>query len=258
MIDGDDLVVRFLWNAMPRKDAQIATLTFATAGAYTPARPWPRDAKLTSRWQVALTHWGTGAELASASGATRSVDVRTGDHVTEARVPLNALPAGPWTLTGGAGLGDPASPGRYWTVPVGLATADRPGAGLASPTNVWTLLFSEDDPWTFDELHQADELAAGTAGHSTETVDPNLLRARATRAAEPRTGDHSRMFTSRLADGDGIDKVPGLDGGRPPRRNSRPSLRTRAASRAGSTTAGSRTTRCASPRATRRPRPSGR
>jgi predicted esterase len=211
-IDGDALIVRFLWNAMPRKDAQIATLTFATADAYTPPRAWPRGANLTSRWQVALTHWGTGAALVSADGVARGVDVHTGDHVTEARIPLSALPPGPWKLTGGAGLDDPASPGHYWTVPVGLASADRPGGGVAAPTNVWTLLFSDDDPWTFDELHQGDELAAGIAGHATATVDPALLRSRATRAPDMRTGDLSRMFTSRLADGDGIDKVPGLDG----------------------------------------------
>jgi predicted esterase len=210
-ISGDHLFVRFVWNAMPRPDAQIATLTFAPAGATTPPREWPRGAKLSSRWQVALTHWGTGAALTAADGKEQRVVSRTGDHVTEARIPLSALPSGPWKLTGGAGLGDPASPGRYWTVPAGPPADDRPGGGLAAPTAVWDLLFADDDPWTFDELHQSDALAAATAGQATETVDPELLRRRATRRPAIRTGELSRMFTSRLAEGDGIDKIPGLD-----------------------------------------------
>ena len=37
-VEGGQLYVRFLWNSMPRPDAQIATLTFATAGATTAAR----------------------------------------------------------------------------------------------------------------------------------------------------------------------------------------------------------------------------
>jgi poly(3-hydroxybutyrate) depolymerase len=210
-VDGDDLFVRFAWNAMPRRDAQIATLAFATAGDQPAARLWPRGASLSSRWQVALTHWGTGALLTSAGGRERSVAVRTADHVTDARIPLSELPPGPWTLTGGSGLDDPASPGHYWKVPVGLATNATPGAGGASPTNVWDLLFANDDPWTFDELHQGDELAAGTAGHATASADPALMRRHRTSRPSVRTGDLSRMFTSRLADGDGIDKVPGLE-----------------------------------------------
>jgi predicted esterase len=210
--DGSDLFVRFAWNAMPRADAQIATLTFAPAGESTPARQWPRGAKLSSRWRVALTAWGTGATLTAAGGSEQHVTTRTGDHVTEARIPLSALPPGSWTLTGGAGLNDPASPGSYWSVPAGPAGADRPGGGAAAPTAVWDLLFSDDDPWTFDELHQGDELAAGTAGRATATVNPDLLRRHTSRRPPLRTGDLSRMFTSRLADGDGIDKTPGLEG----------------------------------------------
>src|SRR4051794_17375336 len=115
-IDGPDLVVRFVWNAMPRPDAQIATLTFATAtaGAGAAPREWPHGAALTSPWQAALTQWGTGATLAAADGSQRKLGVRSGDHVTDVRVPLDALPAGPWALTGGAGLADPAAPDTYW------------------------------------------------------------------------------------------------------------------------------------------------
>jgi predicted esterase len=211
-----NLFVRFVWNAMPRPDAQMATLTFATAGAAAPAKPWPHGAQLSSAWQVALTHWGTGAALsAAAGGAERPVTARVGDHVTDARIPLSALPPGPWVLTGGAGLADPAAPGQYWAVPPGAPASDRPGSGAAegtSSTSVWDLLFSDDEPWTFDEWHQSDELAAGTVEHATATVDPQLLRGGATRRPPPRTGDLSRMFISRLAGGDGIEKVPGLAG----------------------------------------------
>ena len=52
-------------------------------------------------------------------GASRSVEVRTGDHVMEARVPvpLSALPPAPWSITGGAGLHDPLTEGQYWFRP---------------------------------------------------------------------------------------------------------------------------------------------
>ena len=215
-LDGDDLVVRFVWNAMPRPDAQIATLTFATAGAAAQPRPWPRGASLSSPWQTALTQWGTGAALTTAGGDELPAQASSGDHVTDVRVPLRALPPGPWTLTGGAGLADPSSPGRYWAVPPGPATRDTPGGGSAGGTAVWNLLFADDDPWTFDERHQAGLLARGTAGDATATVDPALLRKGATRKAPERTGDLSRMFTSSLADGEGITKIPGLDGATAP------------------------------------------
>jgi predicted esterase len=200
-LDGDVLVVRWLWNAMPRPDAQIATLTFGDG----PAREWPHGARLSSPYAVALTTWGTGATLGD-----RRVAVSTGDHFTEARVPLSALPDGPWVLRGGSGLADPDDPSRYWEVPAGNASATAPGSGgPASPTNIWGLLFAGDKPWTFDERHQADVLATGEVSGNSVVVDPVVLRARATRGVEP-SGDFSRLFTSRLAGPDGIEKTAGL------------------------------------------------
>lgn len=208
-LDGGTLVARFVWNAMPRPDAQIATLTFSAPGRGIATTPWPRGAGVRSPWDAALTVWGTGAALTTGAGE-RPVAASAGDHVTEARVPLAALPAGPWRLTGGAGLDDPAAPGHYWAVPPGPATNTAPGGGTAGVA-VWDLLFADDTPWTFDERTQADLLLHGDATAAHETVDPQLLRAGATRPAPTRTGDLSRMFVSRLADGDGIDKIPGLD-----------------------------------------------
>lgn len=215
-VDARNLYVRFVWRSMPRVDAQIATLTFAAAGGSAQARPWPHDANVTSPWEVALTHWGSGAALTAADGSERSVSVSSGDHTTDATIPLSALPSGKWRLTGGAGLSDPAAPDRYWQVPPGAATEDRPGSGAPAAVvpapAVWDLLFADDDPWTFDELHQADALARAQIGDATVTVDPAQMRKRVTRRPAVRTGDLSRLFTSRLDDGDGVDKVPGLDG----------------------------------------------
>src|SRR3954447_23179847 len=143
-VKGRDLYVRFLWNSFPRPDAQIATLTFGDGAPH----EWPRNARLSSPWQRALSVWGTGAALAGPAGAETRVDVRVGDHATEARVPLSALPAGTWTLRGGAGLADG---GKYMEVPAGPASDSAPGSGgPSSPTNVWDLLFANDENWTFD------------------------------------------------------------------------------------------------------------
>ncbi|MEA2430508.1 MAG: hypothetical protein QOI19_981 [Thermoleophilaceae bacterium] len=209
--DANYLYVRFLWNSFPRPNAQIATLTFTTTGATTVARPWPRNAHLSSPWQAALTVWGTGGAVARGpAGTETAVEVRTSAHTTEARIPLSQLPGGPWSLAGGAGLQDPAASGSYWTVPPGNANADHPGSGgPLAPTNVWDLLFADDHPWTFDELHQADQLAGGTTS-ATAKVDPAALARGSTNAGAARTGDLSRMFASRLFTADGIRKEPGV------------------------------------------------
>jgi dienelactone hydrolase len=216
-IRGDELVVRFLWNSFPRPDAQIATLTFA--GATAQPGPWPRGARLRAPWDEAVTVWGTGAVLTRASGGDTPLEARSGDHVTETRVPLSALPPGPWTLRGGAGLTDPANPNRYWEVPPGPAGDSQPGSGgPTSPTNVWDLLFADDGPWTFDERRQADDLAKGDATTDSATVDPARLRSTRSSAAAPRTGDITRLFASRWSGGDGVSRYLGLDssGGPPP------------------------------------------
>jgi pimeloyl-ACP methyl ester carboxylesterase len=213
-IRGDTLFVRFLWNSFPQPDAQIATLTFGD-GDGTP-RPWPRNARLSSPWQTALTVWGTGGTLTTTSGAEQPVAVTAGDHVTEASIPLAALPAGPWTLRGGAGL---AAAGKYMDVPAGEPSDTQPGSGgPASPTNVWDLLFADDSPWTFDERHQSDELANADASADKITVDPSRLRlGTPSSAAAPRTGDMTRLFSSRWSGGDGLKRYLGLDSsGSPP------------------------------------------
>src|SRR4051812_1653550 len=207
-VEGGDLHVRWTWQSFPSPAAQIATLTFGSASSA--ARAWPRNAGLTSGWDAALTAWGTGGVVTAANGAETPVTVTAGDHVTEATIPLSLLPGGPWTLTGGAGLDDPASAGHYLTVPAGVATATAPGSGGAtSPTNVWDLLFADDPPWTFDERKQSDDLAARSAARDKAGVGPRDPIERRPPPAAPRTGDIPRMFTSRVDDGDGISRSGG-------------------------------------------------
>lgn len=189
-VQGSDLYVRFLWNSFPRPDAQIVTLTFGDGAAH----QWPRNARISSPWQKALTVWGTGGALADASGKEQPVDVRAGDHVTEARIPLSALPAGPWKLRGGSGLADG---GKYMEVPAGEASATQPGSGgPTSPTNVWDLLFADDTTWTFDERRQSDDLANADASGDTSTVDPARIRGLAS-AARIRRGGAARASARR-------------------------------------------------------------
>ncbi len=215
-VEGGYLYVRWQWNSMPRPDAQIATLTFSGPGGPATASPWPRSARLSSPWERALTVWGTGGTLARAGGGETAVAARTGDHVTEARVALSQLPPGPWTLGGGAGLDDPAAPGRYWSVAPGDASAQAPGSGgPTSPTNVWDLLFAADHPWTFDERHQADELDSGLDS-DFQAVDPSALSAAQSNAPPVITGDLTRQFSSRLLIADGIDKQIGLSSAQVP------------------------------------------
>lgn len=204
------LYLRFRWDSLPRRDAQVATLGFATEGQAVAPRPWPRNARLSSGWQSALTVWGNGGVLTAADGSELSVKVHTADHAVIARVPLTRLPAGPWRLTGGSGLADPAAPGRYWDVPAGEATDDRPGSGGdAAPTNVWGLLFARDTPWSFDELAQSGLLSAGDASPASARVDPAALRRGRTSRRPAQTGDFSRLFTSRHFAADGIRREPG-------------------------------------------------
>ena len=211
-IRGGDLWVRFLWNSFPRPDAQIATLTFNG----TEAHPWPRNARLSSPWDRAVTAWGTGAAITDAQGRETPLEVHAGDHLTEVRVPLAALPASTWTIRGGAGLADG---GKYKEVPAGTASETEPGSGApTSPTNVWDLLFADDKKWTFDEAHQSDDLAKGDATADTATIDPaHLRKTRGSTAAAPRTGDITRLFASRWSGGDGVNRYMGLDAsGSPP------------------------------------------
>ncbi|MCU1595920.1 MAG: hypothetical protein JWO12_3312 [Frankiales bacterium] len=195
-VSDGDLFVRFLWNSFPTPNAQIATLTFGTPTS--PVTAWPHNAKLTGRFDKALTIWGSGADVNGTS-----VAVRTGDHTTEARVPLSLLPSGPWSLQGGSGL---ANGPAYVDVPPGPPLGSAPASGGAtSPTNVWGLLFAGDSPWSFDELHQSRQLTAGL-DTSTAVVSRALLSARATQLAPVQHGDFSRLLHSKLPSHDGISK----------------------------------------------------
>ncbi|MEA2682155.1 MAG: hypothetical protein QOK05_483 [Chloroflexota bacterium] len=211
-----DLYVRVQFTSFPRPDAQVATLTFASSAGLPAVLPWPHNAGVRSPWSAALTLSGTGATLDTPTTPQTLVAAggafRTADHVYEARVPLAALPPGPWTLTGGSGLNDPASSGNYWTVPAGTATATQPGSGfLTAPgSNVWDLLFARDTTWTFDERKQADDLLGGDVSNDSQAVSPALMTAGASQPAGMRTGDISRFFQSRVATADGIDRSVGI------------------------------------------------
>lgn len=200
-VGGDELFVRWRFTSMPRPDAQIATLAFATEGAATPATDWPRGANVRSPWSAALSAWGSGGAIDRSDGTSTPITVRTVGTTMEARVPLAALPAGPWSLTGGAGLHDPLQVGRYWFVPPGQATPATPGNLGASDAAVWSLLFARDQPWTFDEERQAEMLYQGDASQARLVVDPLDLEPR---PLGVRTGRMTRMFESRLDLGDGI------------------------------------------------------
>ena len=220
-VDGTDLYVRLQFTSFPRPDAQVATLAFAPAASPGAAKSWPGNAGIASPWTTALTLWGTGAQLDTGGGSTSLVSAggafRTSDHLFEARVPLSQLPGGTWSVTGGSGLNDPVMPGKYWAVPAGDATATTPGGGGTVPNgNVWDLLFSRDNPWTFDEKKQSDDLRAGNVSSDSQVVDPALLVGGATVPAPLRTGDFSRFFTSHIGTADGIDRSAGLVAFNPP------------------------------------------
>ncbi|MFA5787354.1 MAG: prolyl oligopeptidase family serine peptidase [Actinomycetota bacterium] len=214
--DHANLFMRLEFTSMPRPDAQIATIAFTHAGDKMDAKPWPANAGVKSPWQTAVTLWGTGGQVDTAGGTKPLKEIggevstpsSRGSYLVDARVPLRLLPPSPWVLRGGSGLNDPASPGKYWTVPAGPATQTTPGTGspTAPGSNVWDLLFAKDDPWTFDERRQADDLAAGDVTGDFETVDLALLRSWASKPAAVRTGDLSRFFSSRLFSGDGIKR----------------------------------------------------
>ena len=214
--DATSLYVRLLWNSMPRVDAQLATLTFRTVGTTPPARDWPHGANLMGSFDVAATFSGAGVAVsplhatpsttvADEHHVTSRVDLRA--HTTEARIPLELLPRGPWTLAGGSGLALPGAADVYWQPAPGPATSNTPGTGGApASNNIWGLFFATDKPWSFDERAQADELASGKST-SGVTVDPTALQHRATEHSGATTGDFSVLFQSHYFGGDGISKA---------------------------------------------------
>lgn len=219
-VDDDELFLRFRFTSMPRADAQVATLTFATEGSAPAATPWPQGAGVTSPWSTALTLWGTDGQFDTAAGSTSLADAggairaTVEDRLWEVRLPLDALPPPPWQLTGGAGLADPADTSTYWDVPAGRSTDDAPGSGAndTADANVWSLLFAETDDWQHDERHQSDLLADGDVTAASAILDPQLLRDGVEQREAPRTGRLSRFYESAADLGDGI----GRDGGQVP------------------------------------------
>ncbi len=216
-VDDDELFLRLRFTSMPRPDAQIATVTFATAGSAPTSTQWPNGAGVSSPWTTALTLWGTDGQLDSAAGTSTlsaaggAIRTTLDERFWEVRLPLAALPAGPWQLTGGAGLADPAETSTYWDVPSGRSTTAAPGSGAndISDANVWSLLFAETDDWQHDERHQSDLLASGEVGSATAALDVQQLRSGVDTAEAARTGRLSRFFHSAADLGDGIGRSGG-------------------------------------------------
>ncbi|MFT5223139.1 MAG: hypothetical protein ACI867_001449, partial [Glaciecola sp.] len=156
---------------------------------------------------------GTGATVTTVGGDALDLaglggEVRTGDHTVEVRLPSDLLPAGPWSLTGGAGLSDPADPSSYWAVPAGAASATSPGSGssLLAGSPVWSLLFADDDPWVFTARSEGDILVDGNVSSVSFTLDPGMLVAGRNDAPAPRSGRLARQYSSAFDFGDGITK----------------------------------------------------
>ena len=194
-----DVTIRF--TSMPSRDAQIATVTFATADRPAGApRPWPAGAGLRGPWQAALT---MGGGLGVLSGGF-AAPVTVGDHTLRTSVPLSALPARPWTVAVGAGLADPADPARYWSVPAGVPLPDRPGARGQTAVAVWDVVGVQSEHGPSAERTQASLLA-------TADVTPTLTRIgtpNAPHASAPIAGTYTRNFLSRWDGGDGIRRDP--------------------------------------------------
>lgn len=216
-VSDDELFVRMRFTSMPRADAQIATLTFATHGDTPAEQAWPNGAGVSSPWEVAVTAWGTAGQVDGPTGtgtlAAVGGDIRASveDRTWELRLPLEALPPAPWRLTGGAGLADRDDPSTYWDVPAGRATESEPGSGAdeTADANVWTLLFAEGEDWHHDERVQSDLLASGVVTPASAVVDPARITAGEVAAEEPRTGRLSRFYVSAADLGDGIERSPG-------------------------------------------------
>lgn len=202
-LHGQRLAVEVRYTSMPRHDAQVATITFAAAGAPGPSRPWPADAGVRSPWQAALTVSGTTARLDHV-GPPLELPAAVGDHAHRVEVPLASLPARPWSVVVGSGLSDPARPGAYWRVPTGPATPTSPGArGVSGPVAVWDVAQAGRSWGAFGDRRQAEMLASGDVTGAAFVVGPGD-GARSSAEA----GTVTRTFTSRWDGGDGIVRDP--------------------------------------------------
>lgn len=209
--DATNLFIHLRFVSFPAPDAQIATLTFTSKNASPPVLAWPRNAGIRSAHTQALTLWGDGGELAMAGGAVSNLltlggKVCVSNHAIEARLPLAALPAGPWIIGVGSGLADPADTTRYWTVPAGAPSASSPGTDspTAPGSNVWDLLFTPHDPDYHDDHVQADMLSAGDVSAAVVEVSPAQLQAQTSVAAPVITGRVAHTYESAFDFGDGI------------------------------------------------------
>lgn len=198
--DSEFLYLQLRFLSFPAPEAQIATLTF-TSSASTPAlNPWPRNAGISSRYDVAMTLWADDAELQDQRpSATRATPqslialggaVRITDHAFEARVPLSALPTGVWRVGVGAGLAAPNDASQYWTVPAGTPTTTSPATDSPNRpgSNVWDLMFTPHDPEYHDDHIQARLLTDGDVSAATVELNPVFLQARASVPAPVITG----------------------------------------------------------------------
>lgn len=209
--DATDLFIQLRFVSFPAPDAQIATLTFTPKSASPEVVAWPRNAGVRSAYAQALTLWGNGGELSMTGGAVSNLlalggKVCVSNHAIEARIPLAALPAGPWKIGVGSGLADPADTTRYWTVPAGAPSASSPGtdSSTAPGSNVWDLMFTPHDPNYHDDHVQADLLLAGDVSAAVVEVSPAQLQAHASVPAPVITGRIAYTYESAFDFGDGI------------------------------------------------------
>lgn len=206
-----DLYLQLQFVSFPSPQSQIATLTITRAGSSPELSDWPRNAGVASRHSHALTLHGDGAwlrdndgeeiDIAALGGATR-----ISDHAFEARIPLSALPDGPWLFGVGAGLADPEQTDQYWTVPAGAPSATQPGTDTSNApgSNVWDLMFTPHDPRWHDDHLQAQLLLDGDVSAAQVRVNPADLQARATLAAPRYSGRVAHTYISAFDFGDGI------------------------------------------------------
>ena len=208
-----DLYVHIRFLSFPNDTAQIATITFTNSSDFPAVAAWPRNAGIGSAYAQALTLWGSGGELASATGIATDLEtlggaVRITDHALEARIPLASLPNGPWKIGVGSGLANPDNNSEYWTVPAGSPTATSPGTDDANApgSNVWDLMFTPHDPVYFDDHVQARLLATGDVSDAVVEVNPQQLHALANVPAPVITGRIAHIYQSAFDFGDGITR----------------------------------------------------
>jgi len=206
---GDGVDVRVVLTSLGEQDSSILTLAPAT-GSGRGTSPLPRGAGLHCTGcgvERYVTVWGTGSEIASATGrrtgAVRDLRVDTAENTVTFHVPGVDTSGSTLRAWLASGLND--GTGHYLTVqPSQSATA--PGGGNATATNVFDLAFVGDDRRAVDERVQSDLLAKGEIGPAAAVVDLAALRSRVHRVVgEPTSGPVERVLVSSSNQGDGID-----------------------------------------------------